>query len=91
VEGRKVGGAREYLFGWIPTASDKGFYRFQLSIDAEGAIPMIDEAGLTRPEFIVTDLPPGQYRWRVMSTDIDDGRMLREWSPMERLTVSDER
>lgn len=88
METRRVGGDREYLFRWMMAGAANRTYRFLLSSDAEGAIPMFDEAGLADEQFVVTNLPPGSYHWRVMSLEFVDGVARQQWSPVERLTVS---
>lgn len=87
LERRKAGRYREYLFRWAVEGAGTRQYRFQLVKDRPDATPMVDEAGLTADSFIVTDLPPGAYFWRVMSLQFVDGAAFPKWSAVERLTI----
>jgi hypothetical protein len=85
---RRAGRYREYLFRWIVEGAGTHQYRFQLMKDRPDAAPMVDEVGLVADRFIITDLPPGTYYWRVMSIQFADGGAFPKWSPIERLTIS---
>ncbi|HEX7752336.1 MAG TPA: FecR domain-containing protein [Novosphingobium sp.] len=90
IERRRAGRYREYLFRWTVASAGAGAqrYRFQLRKDASGEPPVVDELGLTAGRFVVTDLPPGAYTWRVQSLLLVDGRTFLKWSPIERLTIA---
>ncbi|GGB89872.1 peptidoglycan-binding protein LysM [Novosphingobium endophyticum] len=88
LERRRAGRYREYLFRWIVEGSGTRRYRFQLMKDRPDAAPMVDEVGLVADRFVITDLPPGTYYWRVMSIQFADGGAFSKWSPIERLTIS---
>jgi hypothetical protein len=51
---------------------------------------VVDEPGLTAQRFIVTDLPPGTYQWRVQTLQFADGKVFAKWSPFQRLTIAPE-
>jgi hypothetical protein len=87
-ERRRAGRYREYLFRWVVEGAGTRQYRFQLMKDRPNATPMVDEPGLTADRFVITDLPPGTYYWRVMSLQFVDGGVFPKWSPVERLTIS---
>ena len=86
-ESRRAGRYHQYLFRWHTPDTKKAQYRFQLSTDAEGASPVVDEPGLTEPSFIITDLPPGVYFWRVKIVEIEDGQVHKQWTRFEELRV----
>jgi hypothetical protein len=88
LETRQEGRSREYLFLWRVEGRGSHRFRFQLTRDADGGRPMIDEAGLTDRQFVATDLPPGSYHWRVMTLQFVDGAVNEKWSPLEQLTIS---
>jgi hypothetical protein len=90
LEQRQAGRYREYLFRWIVEGAGTRQYRFQLMKDRPDATPMIDEVGLTTGRFVVTDLPAGDYYWRVMSVQFVDGSAFAKWSATEPLTITDE-
>lgn len=84
----KVGKYVEYLFRWHATGKGALQYRFQLMRDDDGTQAVIDEIGLTGDSLVVTDLPPGRYRWRVQTLQFIDGEVNETWSGPEDLTIS---
>jgi hypothetical protein len=90
-EQSRVGRYRQYLFRWRAPDTVDATYRFQLSA-AEGAgPPLVDEIGLRNTSFVVTDLPKGNYRWRVMTSENVDGRQVDKWSDYRELRVENAR
>ncbi|PZO91730.1 MAG: peptidoglycan-binding protein [Sphingomonas sanxanigenens] len=87
VEGSGKGRRREYLFRWTGLGDGAHQYRFQLSTHADGSQPMIDRIGLTGDRLIVTDLPVGDYYWRVMSVQFADGQANGAWAATETLHI----
>jgi len=90
VEGSRAGRYRQYLFRWRTPDASNAQYRFQLVATPESEAPVVDEAGLKKTSFIVTDLPQGIYRWRVMTLQVVDGRVYEKWTPFQELRVSSE-
>ncbi|MCW2389618.1 hypothetical protein M2333_002664 [Sphingobium sp. B11D3B] len=86
LEQSKVGRYRQYLFRWRAPDVPSAHYRFQLWREDE-AVPTVDEIGLTGTSFIVTDLAKGRYRWRVMTSELVEGRQFDKWSADRELTV----
>ena len=84
----RAGDYRQYLFLWDIMGKGERQYRFQLSREPDGSDPIVDEIGLTERRFVITDLPPGIYYWRVMTLQFVDGETHGNWSPIERLTIS---
>lgn len=87
VENRGTGRHREYLFRWRTPDAPGAQYRFQL-FGPSGTDAIVDEAGLKGTNFIVTDLPDGRYRWRVMTLKFSNGRPYETWSPFQELRVA---
>lgn len=87
VENKRSGRHREYLFRWRTPDAPRAQYRFQLFGEPE-TNPIIDEAGLDGTNFIVTDLPDGHYRWRVMTLKFANGRLYESWSQFQELRVA---
>ncbi|MFT3965072.1 MAG: peptidoglycan-binding protein, partial [Sphingobium sp.] len=85
---RKAGGREEYLFRWRASGAGRLQYRFQLAREGEEGAPLIDELGLTERGLVVTDLPPGSYSWRVLTSQFVDGEVNQKWSPAQTLTIS---
>ncbi len=85
-EESKAGGFDQYLFRFDATGGGRLQYHFQL-FRASLTEPMIDEPGLRVPKLALTDLPPGEYRWRVGVLQFLDGEVREKWSPDQQLTV----
>lgn len=81
-----------YRFKWGGAGSGKRTYRFQLMLGSINAVPIVDEVGLTRDVFTLSDLPDGEYFWRVgvtqYSSDPDDNEVFQKWTDFEKLTVT---
>jgi len=83
-------GGRRYLFKWRDFGDGAHQYRFVVArADAPGN-PVIDEPGLTGQSFVATDLPPGDYVWRVQTSGISNGKSYSNWSTQQTLTVAGE-
>lgn len=87
----RAGDYRQYLFRWKTMGEGERQYRFQLSRHADGRDPIVDELGLTEQHFVITDLPPGTYYWRVLALQFVDGEAYEKWSRVERLIISADR
>lgn len=90
LEQSRAGRYRQYLFRWRAPDALGARYRFQLWA-AEGEVPMVDEIGLTGMSFIVTDLPKGQYRWRVMTSESVGAKLFHKWTDYRELRVENAR
>lgn len=88
LERGRVGRYRQYLFRWASAGDGVKQFRFQLSAEPDGAIPLIDEAGLTTKSLIAVDLPVGDYSWRVMSLQFVRGQARETWLPAQRFHVA---
>lgn len=83
-----VGGAkRQYLFKWRSSGAGSESFRFTLARDADGSGAVIDEAGLTSGQIVVTDLPAGVYFWRVLVSRREDGKLFEKWSQPQRFEI----
>lgn len=91
LESSRAGRYRQYLFRWQAPDAVGGQYRFQLSQNEDGSAPIVDEVGLTTPSMILTDLPSGTYYWRVMTLQLDEGRVYEKWSRPEQLRIETRR
>jgi len=87
IEQGRAGRYRQFLFRWDAPDMTDGQFRFQLSRSADGAGALVDQAGLKGSSFIITDLPPGIYHWRVMSMSVEAGRVFTKWSPSSELRI----
>ncbi len=81
-----------FRFKWSGAGSGKRVYRFQLILGDENNIPIVDEAGLTQDVITLSDLPDGEYYWRVgvtqYSDDPEDQDVFQKWTDFEKLTVA---
>jgi len=83
-------GGRRYLFKWQDLGEGVHQYRFVITRAAAADNPVIDEPGLTARSFVATDLPPGDYVWRVQTSGVSNGKSYSNWSTQQTLTVAGE-
>ncbi|WP_157221176.1 FecR domain-containing protein [Flavisphingomonas formosensis] len=79
---------RRYQFRWYSEGDGAKQYRFQLSTQPDGSAPIIDEAGLAATQIAVTNLPGGDYYWRVMSVQFADGKAYGAWMPLHHFHIA---
>jgi hypothetical protein len=77
-----------YAFKWAGQGRGQLLYHFQLFKDKADGVAVVDEAGLTTTEISLSDLPAGDYYWRVASVQYVDGEVSTNWTPFEKLIVS---
>jgi hypothetical protein len=77
-----------YVFKWIGEGRGTLRYHFQLYRTKAEGTPMVDEAGLASDQISLSDLPAGDYYWRVASVQYLDGDISTSWTPFEKLIVS---
>lgn len=77
-----------FAFKWLGEGRGTIRYHFQLYKDKAEGVAMVDEAGLSGQEISLSDLPVGDYYWRVASVQFLDGDVSTSWTPFEKLTVS---
>jgi hypothetical protein len=81
-----------YRFKWGGAGKGTRLYRFQLLRGSTSAVPMVDEASLKDQVITMSDLPDGEYFWRVgmtqVSTDPNDISTIEKWTAFEKLTVT---
>jgi hypothetical protein len=77
-----------YSFRWIGEGEGTKRFHFQLFRNATDRIAMVDEAGLSGDRVTLSDLPPGEYFWRVGVVQYLDGEVGINWTPLEKLSVS---
>jgi hypothetical protein len=77
-----------YIFKWLGEGRGTMRYHFQLFSGTTDGVPFIDEAELETSAIGVSDLPPGEYYWRVASVQYLDGEKSSDWTAFEKLTVT---
>ncbi len=77
-----------YVFRWIGEGSGTQRFHFQLFQNTTDQVAMVDEAGLQTDRVTLSDLPKGDYYWRVGVVQYLDGEVATNWTPLEKLSVS---
>lgn len=77
-----------FVFRWRAEGDGPQKFHFQLFRNAVTNAAMVDEAGLESMMITLSDLPPGDYFWRVGSTQYADGEASTSWTPIEKITVA---
>ncbi|MEP2990409.1 MAG: FecR domain-containing protein [Parasphingorhabdus sp.] len=80
-----------YKFKWSGQGSGKRLFRFQLLKGNKTAVAMVDETDLTVDSITLSDLPDGDYYWRVGVTQFTNDAELgvsQKWTEFEKLTVA---
>ena len=77
-----------YVFRWTGEGAGTQRFHFQLFRNATDQIAMVDEAGLAGDRVTLSDLPSGDYYWRVGVVQYLDGEVGINWTPLEKLSVS---
>lgn len=81
------GGHRYFLFRWTAAGDGVRSFRFQLFPGTEPVSPIVDQPGLTEPQLTLTDLPPGDYAWRVTAVRFKNGVYTERLSPLQPLRI----
>lgn len=88
MEQRDRSGRREYLFRWREAGAGTYVYRFQLNRCGATGSPLIDQANVANFALAVTDLPSGNYCWRVQSVPLDGSTKDVIWSDTKTFTIA---
>jgi hypothetical protein len=75
---------------WLTEGKGIIRYHFQLFQGKPEGVAMVDEAGLTEQQVSLSDLPAGDYFWRVGSVQYLDAEVSTNWTDFEKLTVGAE-
>ena len=89
IQGAAGKGADGFNFKWASAGSGVQRFHFQLHYRSKDSVAMIDETGLTEQQVTISDLPPGEYFWRVGSVLFLDGEATTDWTDFEKLTISE--
>lgn len=88
ISGSAGQGTDGWLFKWNSEGAGKIRYNFQLYRDSTDNVAFVDEAGLETLQVILSDLPDGEYFWRVGAVQYVDGETNTNWTPFEKIIVS---
>jgi hypothetical protein len=83
-------GPRSYAFRWRAEGEGRLTYQFILAKDPALQQRVVDEAGLTRTDLSIVDLPPGTYYWRVTMTQSLGERVNRRELRVNELRIASE-
>lgn len=83
-----TGRERRYLFKWLGVADGAPQFRFQLARKADPVNVLVDEPLGTATEISVTNLPPAEYAWRVLSIVPRGTKVVRAWSGEQTFEVT---
>ena len=75
-------------FKWSGQGRGTIRYNFQLLRDNTDGPAFVDETGLTVQQIILSELPDGDYYWRVGSVQFADGETNTNWTPLEKIIVA---
>lgn len=82
-------GSHEYRFSWRASRADATTrFRLVLSRYPDLHDPVVDAVDLTDDSLVVSDLPPGDYYWRVVSEQYDHGRFYETNGPVRTFTLA---
>jgi hypothetical protein len=80
---------RRFLMRWSAGGEGIRTYRFQIFTDADGRNVLVDQPGLNEPQLILTDLPAGQYYWRITVTRFSHGKVSEKVGAMQDLRIGE--
>jgi hypothetical protein len=75
-------------FRWSGGEDGQRDYRFTLYGDEAATKPLIDRSGISETNFIVTDLKPGTYWWRVTLTKFRGGKAVVATGDLQSFIVA---
>ncbi len=78
-----------FAFKWTGYGDGIQRFHFQLFKDSAGNVPMIDETGLETNRVAISDLPPGDYYWRVGVVQFLDGEVSTSWTKLEKISLTE--
>jgi hypothetical protein len=81
-------GDEGYVFRWVGESAGTQRFHFQMFRNATDQVAVVDEAGMSGDRVTLSDLPKGDYYWRVGAVQYLDGEVATNWTPMEKLSVS---
>ncbi|MBL0924539.1 MAG: FecR domain-containing protein [Sphingomonadaceae bacterium] len=77
-----------YVFRWAGEGGGTRRFHFQLFRNSAADVAIVDEAGLSGDRLTISDLPQGDFFWRVGAVQYLDGEVATNWTPLEKLSVS---
>ncbi len=81
--------ADAFKFAWQTEGSGQSFVDFQLWEAGNRDNLIVDEIGLIEDNMFVSNLPAGNYKWRVAVFQIVEGEAIKVWGPVQELIVTE--
>lgn len=88
LSGTASAGTDGWHFKWAGAGKGVIRYHFQLFRSSTDGAAFVDETGLTETRISLSDLPSGDYFWRVGSMQFVDGEANMNWTDFEKFSVS---
>lgn len=81
--------SHEYRFAWRTSRADPHTrFRLILSRHEDLRDPIVDAVDLAEPSLVISDLPAGDYYWRVVAEQYDHGRFYVTAGPVRTFTLA---
>ena len=77
-----------FSFKWQSEGQGVRKFHFQMFKGEPNGAAMIDEPALVDPQIIISDLPPGNYFWRVGAVQFAGSEVATNWTSFEKLAVA---
>ncbi len=77
-----------YSFKWQSDGEGQRKFHFQLFKGQPNGAAMVDEPGLADQQIAISDLPAGDYFWRVGAVQYAGGEVATNWTSFEKLSVA---
>lgn len=84
-----------FLFKWAASSDTNKIFHFQL-LASDGNnrpnndIAIVDEAGLSENNILISNITEGEYVWRLGTVIFDEGEVLTNWTDYQTLTIGPE-
>lgn len=76
-------------FAWLLEGTSQSYAAFQLWKKDQPDQLIVDEVGLPIDGLFVGKLEPGPYQWRVATFQLDSDDVIKVWSPVQDINVSE--
>ncbi len=88
VKGSSNAQANGYGFKWLGEGDGVRQFHFQMFRGTPNGLAMVDETALDKAEITISDLPAGDYFWRVGAVQFLDNEVTTNWTDFEKLNVA---
>ena len=88
-------GDEGFVFKWSAMGEGNRSFHFQLFSSDGDSKPLdktalVDEAGLSQNNIVISEIPSGQYVWRLGTTLFDNGEVDVSWTPYQTIAIGAE-